>query len=113
MRQSLHVPAEVLAKFNCSATKIGLVLLRHSRVLHRDCKSFRNRRCSGLRLSLEKRTRLIENPGLTERSTRDHHRRTPGLTLQTHRILGRLDVAVSNNGNIERLSDSSDLLPSR
>src|SRR6478672_5048054 len=112
-RKSLHVPAEVLSKFDRRATQIGLVLLRHSSVLDRNRKPLFDRRRGRLRLALEQCAGLIEDPRLAERSTRNHHRCASCETLHLHCIFRSLDVTVSNYRDFERLHHRCNFFPPR
>jgi len=75
-------------------------------------KRFR-RRFRALRLARKQIPRLIEDPWLAEGAARDHDGVAAGLALHANRVLGRLDVAVADDRNRQRLFDGGDLVPVR
>src|SRR5438094_8919213 len=111
--KALHVPAEVLTKLYCRATSIGLVLLGHPCVRERNPEALLDRGLGALGPPLEEIACLVEDPGLTEGSAGDHDAGAAGLAAHTHCVLRRLDVAVSEDGNAQRIDDGRDLVPAR
>src|SRR5215210_8026636 len=101
----------MLSELDGRALGIGLVLLRHPGVLEGDLESALNPRSLGLGLPFQKRAGLVEDPGLAERSPRDHNRRAARLPLEPYRVLGGLDVAVPDHRYVQGLRDRRDLLP--
>src|SRR6185437_16383061 len=112
-RQSLDVPAEMLAELDGRAARIELVLLGHFRVPHRDREPLLDRRRQGERLPIEQGARLRENPRLSERSARDHYARTLCVLPHAQRIVWCPDVAIAKHGNLERGGDGGNLVPAR
>src|ERR1019366_5727067 len=112
-RKPLHVPAQMLAELERSADRIDLVLLHHARMLERGVEPDRHGRRRRQALPGDQRKRLVEDPGQAERAARDHHARTSRLLIHAIRVFGRLDVAVANHRNVERLDELRDLLPAR
>src|SRR6185437_4788189 len=111
--QPLHVPAKMLPKLDGGAARIQLVLVRHVRMLQRDRKTLAYRRRGSLLASFQQIPCLVEDPRLPERSTRNHDACAPRLPVHRDRVLGRLDVAVAEHRNLQRVNHRSDLVPAR
>src|SRR2546423_3713192 len=111
-RDALLVPTEVFAELDCRAPRIRFVRFRHSCVIDRDLKTSLDGRGNRSGLPFLQCSRLIENPGLTEGPARNHYGRALRFALHPHGVLSRLDVAVTDDWNLQRLNDSSDFFPS-
>src|SRR5512141_2970647 len=111
--KTLHVPPKVLPELDRRSTRIGLVLLHHPRMLERDREFLLDRRRRAHRLPLHQVSSLIEHPGLPKCPTSDHHRRATGLSPHPERIFGGFDIAIADDGNVERIDHRSDFFPPR
>ena len=55
----------------------------------------------------------LENPGMAHRALRDHHAVAAGVPLDALNVGHALDVAVADDGKLDRLLDLGDGVPVR
>src|SRR5688500_567135 len=111
MRDAFDVPPKVLPELDSGPSRIVLVVLGHTGVLDGDREARLDRRRRRWLLALQQRPGPREYPGLAEAATSDHDARTRGLLAHAERVLGRLDIAVAEHGNLERFDHCGDLIP--
>ena len=61
--------------------------------------------------ALEQRAPVAEEPRVPERAAADHDAGAAGVVAHADHVLGRLHVAVADDGNVERLDHARDLVP--
>ena len=64
-----------------------------------------------LRFAGEQRLRIPEQPRVAERTAADHGAGTAGVPAQADDVLRRLDVAVADDRDVQRLDHTRDLVP--
>src|SRR5687768_1890607 len=103
----------MLAKLDRGTTRIDFVVGRHLCMLDGDGEARLDDGIRALASAVEQISRLIEDPRLAERSASDHDGVATRFAVHAHCVFRRLDVAVADHRNLERLRYRGDLVPVR